>query len=526
MTIHLRRFFTLFFQKFLQKGIYNSVHAASAASDMMMETKILMNLAPHPNICQIYGVTAAGSDAFLSRGKEGFYIILDRLSGTMIQQIKKWREEQEKEIALRRSKGEEEKSIALNEYQKLMQRLEVALDIGSALLFLSDRQIVFHLRPDKVGFDVRYNRIKLCDFGQARENGQLDQAPSLTKTDDIRTLAYTAPEVLCQAPVTVAADVYAYGVVLWEMLTLQRPFEGMSRSEHFESVIMDSQRPPLLPIIPKQVQTLIEKCWDPHLRPTMKKVYDSVEEVLLFQEDKPDVAILPLPASATAPPSLSRAASEMLTNSEDEPAQSTKSGRKPLRRNKTADAQARPVKRSVKREQHQGGDGDDGPMKDKSKGSNHEGGSGQRTSRRSRRSTTSSGHEKSSNHDSMRDKSGKMEDSSQLVDESKDSHGPIKDKSKTRSSRRSRASTSKKTSEEASVGTKTSDSHASGDDIAGSEEGRESGSKKKPPAFGRSATAENMAPRAAPSRSTSTSKTPGFGRSATTTAAKSSRSKR
>ncbi|CAB9507254.1 Probable LIM domain-containing serine/threonine-protein kinase DDB [Seminavis robusta] len=254
--------------KFLQKGIYNSVHAASAASDMMMETKILMNLAPHPNICQIYGVTAAGSDAFLSQGKEGFYIILDRLKGTMIQRLDEWRTQQQQYPPEK-------------QYEKLMQRLEVALDVGSALLFLSDRQIVFHLRPDKVGFDVRYGRIKLCDFGQARENGQLDQAPSLTKTDDIRTLAYTAPEILCQAAVTVAADVYAFGVVLWEMLSLQRPFEGMSRSAHFEQVIMEGKRPPLTDtIIPKSVQGLISECWDPHLRPTMKKVYDTVEEVL------------------------------------------------------------------------------------------------------------------------------------------------------------------------------------------------------------------------------------------------------
>lgn len=90
--------------------------------------------------------------------------------------------------------GEDGLAIAKVEYTKLMERLEMALDIASALLFLSDRQIVFNLRPEKVGFDARYSRIKLCNFGQVRENGQIDQAPSLTKTDDIRTLAYTAPE--------------------------------------------------------------------------------------------------------------------------------------------------------------------------------------------------------------------------------------------------------------------------------------------------------------------------------------------
>jgi DNA-binding XRE family transcriptional regulator len=136
---------------------------------MMMETKILMNLAPHPNICQIYGVTAAGSDAFLSRGREGFYIILDRLSGTLVQRLQQWREQEQERREKMLADGASSAAIIKAEHEKLMERMEVALDIGSALLFLSDRQIVFNLRPEKVGFDCRYGRILLCDFGQARK---------------------------------------------------------------------------------------------------------------------------------------------------------------------------------------------------------------------------------------------------------------------------------------------------------------------------------------------------------------------
>lgn len=274
--------------KYLQKGVYSSVHAASAAADFMMETKILMNLAPHPNCVQIYGVTAAGSDAFLSRGREGFYIIVDRLSSTLLQRLNFWREERQENIGSMIEKGEDTVAIAKAEYKKQMERLEAALDIASALLFLSDRQIVYNIRPEKVGFDARYQQIKLCDFGQARENGQIDQAPSLIKTDDIRTLAYTAPEVLCQAPVTVSADVYAFGVLLFEMLSLECPMDGMSRSEHFEKVVINGARPAFPESFPKIIKQLVEHCWNAHLRPTMKRVYETIEELLLFQDDAPD----------------------------------------------------------------------------------------------------------------------------------------------------------------------------------------------------------------------------------------------
>lgn len=503
--------------KFLQKGIYNSVHAASAASDMMMETKILMNLAPHPNICQIYGVTAAGSDAFLSRGKEGFYIVLDRLSGTMIQRTNEWRQQQQKDLLASKNMGEDDNTIALGQYQKLMQRLEVALDIGSALLFLSDRQIVFHLRPDKVGFDVRYSRIKLCDFGQARENGQLDQAPSLTKTDDIRTLAYTAPEVLCQAPVTVAADVYSYGIVLWEMLSLQKPFEGMSRSEHFERVIMEGERPPLSPNIPKSVKALIEKCWDPHLRPTMKKVYDTVEEILLFQDDKPDVSVFPVLSQPPLESSTSEGIGRTASQDELQPPPNNNKPKRSLRRTKTSDGAAAPQqqsarRRSVRREQqHASGSGEEGqPMKDKSKGSNHD-----VPAPRSRKSRTKS----SSGHDEQ-PRTSRNSHHEDMVDDSKESQG-MKDGSKKRSSRRPRGSTSGRKSTASEEG----NSNASGEDREGDDDKRYSlptipsedqqEEPRKMPGFGRSNTAENMAPR---EKSSSSGKGPALGRSQTTAA--------
>lgn len=473
--------------KFLQKGLYNSVHAASAASDMMMETKILMNLAPHPNICQIYGVTAAGSDAFLSRGKEGFYIILDRLAGTMTEKLDEWREQQETDVSTRKRKGDDDAAIALGQYQKMMQRLDVALDVGSALLFLSDRQIVFHLRPDKIGFDVRYNRIKLCDFGQARENGQLDQAPSLTKTDDIRSLAYIAPEVLCQAPVTVAADVYAYGMVLWEILSLDRPFDRLSRADHFEKVVMNGERPPEAPMIPKAVQTLIEKCWNPHLRPTMKKAYDSVEEILLFQDDKPELSVFPV---QLRPPLANASSTDDLglnkTHTQEVSVGADAKPPRTLRRTQTEEApfgnrkvkQEHTTDEPRRRRRHHSTAEEGATSKDRSKTD----ASGGRVSRKSRQHK-SSNHEKSGTskshtpHDGgmkdrsrnsqsevhMKDKSRNNQGEPRMKDDSRESQAsgsgaaPMKDKSKQRSSRKSRGSVKKVMSSEEAVsqGTKT-----------------------------------------------------------------------
>lgn len=127
------------------------------------------------------------------------------------------------------------------------------------------------------------------NFTQARQEGMVEHARSITKSDDIRTLAYTAPEVLCKAPATTSSDVYAFGIMMWEMLSLQRPFDHYNRAMHFEQVVKLHERPELSPYWPKQVSSLLDSAWDPHYRPTMKKVHETLETALLFADDEATV---------------------------------------------------------------------------------------------------------------------------------------------------------------------------------------------------------------------------------------------
>jgi hypothetical protein len=158
--------------KFLQQGLVDqSDHGPTAAAEMITEVKMLMNLEPHPNVSQIYGCNAKGIDAFLDKGFHSFFFITDRLQDTLAERIDKvWRKE----------------------HVPLHVRLEIGLDISSALRFLHHRKIVYYLRPAKVGFDLRHNgRIKLCHFSQARQEGMKTIPTSISKSDDVKnTLAY------------------------------------------------------------------------------------------------------------------------------------------------------------------------------------------------------------------------------------------------------------------------------------------------------------------------------------------------
>jgi hypothetical protein len=246
--------------------------SANVASALMTEARILMNMAAHPHICQLYGMNASGIEVFSSKGmEESFFLIIDSISETLPQRFNAWREKKGYE-------GERFDDLESRQSQ-LTQRLEVALDICSAMVFLSNRELVFHLHPERVGFDSRYKRVKLFNFGPAREHGM--KQPE----DNMILRAYLAPETLKDDEVTVSADVYSFGILIWEFLILKHPFEGVSKDSHLQNVAIGRKRPPMNKTWPEDLQKLMESCWDASVdkRPTMKAVFETLENCLMFQ---------------------------------------------------------------------------------------------------------------------------------------------------------------------------------------------------------------------------------------------------
>jgi serine/threonine protein kinase/WD40 repeat protein len=103
---------------------------------------------------------------------------------------------------------------------------------------------------------------KLADFGMAK---LLEHANDQTRSGAlIGTPAYMAPEQAAGQlrDVDARADVYALGVVLYELLTARRPFEGASDVEIIARVISDEPKPPsrLRPEIPRDLAAICVKC--------------------------------------------------------------------------------------------------------------------------------------------------------------------------------------------------------------------------------------------------------------------------
>jgi len=112
------------------------------------------------------------------------------------------------------------------------------------------------LKPSNVMID-RAGRVRILDFGLATVKKE-QAAP-----DDPRsgTLSYMSPEQLSEAEVTPRSDLWSLGVVLYEMLTGRRPFEGDYEASLVYSIVNDAPKSlcALRPEIPEEVQNVVNR---------------------------------------------------------------------------------------------------------------------------------------------------------------------------------------------------------------------------------------------------------------------------
>ncbi|RUS77283.1 hypothetical protein EGW08_014947 [Elysia chlorotica] len=152
---------------------------------------------------------------------------------------------------------------------------QICQDVSSALLYLHDHQPpVLHLdlKPRNVLLS-HGSRAKVADFGFSKLKYEADMKVSrVSKSQLIHSApSWMAPELLAAKEVTAKADVYSFGILLWEMFTREIPYADCTVFQILEQVRLN-QRPILPSNSPSGLAGFIQLCWDqnPAARPNFK----------------------------------------------------------------------------------------------------------------------------------------------------------------------------------------------------------------------------------------------------------------
>ena len=137
---------------------------------------------------------------------------------------------------------------------------EVIAEMADALQYAHDKGIIHRdIKPSNVMLDGS-GKPHILDFGLAKDLTE----PSISRSGDlVGTPHYMSPEqaLAKRIPLDHRTDVYSLGVVLYEMLTLQRPFDGDSLEQILYQISFAEPRPvrKVNPAVPRDLETICLK---------------------------------------------------------------------------------------------------------------------------------------------------------------------------------------------------------------------------------------------------------------------------
>jgi formylglycine-generating enzyme required for sulfatase activity len=192
----------------------------------------------HPNIVTIYSVEEAEGTPFLA---------MELVTGRRLDE------------------AVPQRGMPLPQFAKL------ALQIVEGVATAHRAEVVHRdLKPSNIMLTAE-DRIKILDFGLAKlrdpdQRRSLDsEGPTAIQTEEgqvLGTPAYMAPEQAEGLAVDARADVFALGAVLYQMLTGERPFSGMTRASQQAALLTADPKPirKLRQEVPRELERIVQRC--------------------------------------------------------------------------------------------------------------------------------------------------------------------------------------------------------------------------------------------------------------------------
>jgi len=145
---------------------------------------------------------------------------------------------------------------------------QYAIDIATGMNYLHLlKPPLLHrdLKSLNILLDEHLIHCKICDFGMSKMRMDQNQAMTI----GVGTPIWMAPELMRGDKYDEKVDIYAFGIILYEMVSNDVPFKEMNQMQLLLEVAINNKRPIIPQTCPPPFRRLITDCWnnDPTQRP-------------------------------------------------------------------------------------------------------------------------------------------------------------------------------------------------------------------------------------------------------------------
>ncbi|QCE09760.1 Protein kinase [Vigna unguiculata] len=152
-------------------------------------------------------------------------------------------------------------------------RLRMLRDICKGLMCIHRMKIVHRDLKSANCLVNKHWTVKICDFGLSR---LMAESP-MRDSSSAGTPEWMAPELIRNEPFTEKCDIFSLGVIMWELCTLSRPWEGIPPERVVYSVAHEASR---LEIPEGPLGRLISDCWaESHERPSCEEILSRLVDI-------------------------------------------------------------------------------------------------------------------------------------------------------------------------------------------------------------------------------------------------------
>ncbi|XP_013389003.1 fibroblast growth factor receptor 1-like [Lingula anatina] len=241
----------------------------SLCSEMMKELKVMLKIQTHPNVVELLGSCTRDDAVPL--------IIVEYLPNGNLQDYLR-NDRSKREVRYGNLHGI---SSSLTPHDLI----KFALDVANGMSYLSSMAILHRDLATRNILVAEDRTCKISDFGFAKD---VIKTHTYEKQSQGRLpIRWMSSEALFDNIFTTQSDVWAYGVLLWEIVTLgSSPYPGMSAKQVMEA-ITEGYRMPQPPHCSLGMYIIMSSCWEevPSARSTFKDIVNSLDVLLASDSD-------------------------------------------------------------------------------------------------------------------------------------------------------------------------------------------------------------------------------------------------